>query len=274
MGVGYTTLLYDEHTLEKGFGDISACRYDGVEIGLPKLRQVGAKRVGTLLSTHDLDLYCVMSPWIESDTVVRRIADHMDTLDRLNAEFIGLLPPQRHRNDTTTIREWLSRICDATIGTGLTPVLHHHGGTVAERPPEIRQFLDIHEELNLLFDTAHWYPYGDHFPDGEITDGIERFADDIAYVHLKDIAPPAEFEQIREALSEPEPNLDTIIDYFRAFTDLGQGIIDFRPCLVALDDAGYDGHYTIEIENETERPLVHAKQNIDVWQDDIKNDSV
>jgi len=265
MGVGYTTILYDERALGTGFADIGACRYDGVEVGLPKLQGVGADRVETWLDTHDLDLYCVMSPWLESDAAVRRVVAAVETVAGLGADHLGLLPPQRHRVDAATVDPWLERVCDAAVDHGLDPVLHHHGGTVAERPAEIRRFLDAHEALGLLFDTAHWYPYGDHFPDGDVTDGVERFADDVAYVHLKDVAPPASFAEVRDALSAPEPSLDAVVDYFRAFTDLGEGVLDLPGCLAALDAAGYDGHYTVEIENERERPLVHAKQNIDTW---------
>jgi inosose dehydratase len=121
------------------------------------------------------------------------------------------------------------------------------------------------DDLELLFDTAHYYPYGEHFPDGDLTDGIERFADDIAYVHLKDVDPVKDFAANRDALSNADFHLDNVINYFRSFTDLGDGILDFEAIYDALAVAGYDGHYTIEVENQTQKPLVHAKENVDYW---------
>lgn len=272
MGVGYTTIMYDAESLETGVSDISVCRYDGIEIGLGKIRAVGADTVADWLDSYDLDLYCVMSHWIESGEVAERVADDAEMVADLGAEFLAILPPHRHRNDDETVEEWLVTICDAAAEAGITPLLHHHGATHMEQPAEIQQFLDVHESLQLVFDTAHWYPYGEHFPEGDVTDGIEQFADDIAYVHLKDIAPTSSFAENRDALSSPQPHLDNIINYFRTFTDLGEGTLDFVGVLDALDAIGYDGHYTIEIENRTKQPLVHAKQNRDYWRNLVNRD--
>lgn len=267
MGIGYTTIMYDAESLETGVSDIGACHYDGIEIGLEKVRTVGRDALSKWLDRYSVDLYCVMSNWVESDETAERAAESAEMISELGAEFFGILPPQRHRNDDETVERWLAEIGDAAADADVTPVLHHHGATHVERPEEIRRFLDAHEDLKLVFDTAHWYPYGDNFPDGDITDGVERFADDIAYVHLKDIAPTSSFAENRDALSGPMPHLDNVINYFRTFTDLGEGVIDFAGMLESLDAVGYDGHYTIEIENQLKDPLVHAKQNRDQWRE-------
>ncbi len=265
MGVGYTALMYDAQSLETGFGDVAACRYDGIEVGLGKLQAVGPGAVGEWLDEYDLALYCVMSHWIESEDTARAVADAAETVADLGGELLGVLPPQRHRNDDGTVEAWLSIVAEAALDAGLTPALHHHGGTHVERPGEVRRFLDAVDGLELLFDTAHWYPYGESFPEGDVTDAVDRFGDDIAYVHLKDVAPTADFAENRDALSAPQPHLDNVINYFRTFTDLGDGVLDFESVCGALRDAGYDGHYTVEVENQTEKPLVHAKENRDEW---------
>ncbi len=260
MGLGYTTILYDERSLEDGIDEIGACRYDGVEIGLEKVRHAGPNSVGTWIETNDLDLYCVMSEWLESDEAATRVADDAAMVANLGAPFLGLLPPQRGGTDDETFERRLETICEAAADAGVTPVLHHHGATHVERPAEIREWLDRGpDNLQLLYDTAHYFPYGDPL------EGIDRFADDIAYVHVKDVDPPAEFADHTAALTTGEFHLDNVINYFRAFTDLWDGEIDFAAVGDALDAAGYDGHVTIEIENETELPLVHAKRNLDHW---------
>ena len=266
MGIGYTTLMYDAAALETAFGDIGACRYDGIEVGLGKVESVGPDAVAEWLDLYDLELYCVMGHWTESEADAEHIADRTEMVANLGAEHLGILPPQRHRRDDETVESWLGIISEAATEAGVTPLLHHHGATHIERGDEIRHFLDAVDGLGLLFDTAHWYPYGENYPDGDVTDGIKRFADDIGYVHLKDIAPGTAFTENRDALSNPHPHLDNVINYFRTFTDLGNGTIDFEGALAALADAGYDGHCTIEIENQVDKLLVHAKENIDHWQ--------
>lgn len=267
MGVGYTTIMYDASALETGLSDIEACRYDGVEIGLEKIETVGPDVVAGWLDEYALDLYCVMSHWIESGAAAEHVADQTEMIAGLGAEYLGILPPQRHRNGDDTVEAWLQTLSDAALDAGLTPLLHHHGGTHIERGDEIRHYLDAVDGLKLLFDTAHWYPYGEHYPDGDVTDGIERFVDDIEYVHHKDVSPGTDFAENRDALSDPKPHLDNVINYFRAFTDLGAGTIDFEGALTTLDELGYEGHHTIEIENRVEKRLVHAKENKDYWRD-------
>jgi inosose dehydratase len=265
MGTGYTTIMYDAEDLEDAFGDVAACRYDGVETGVEKIRAVGPERYGELLDAYDLDLYLAMSEWVETQEAAERMVDDVPMLADLGAEFVGILPPQRGRHDADTVEAWLSRISTAAVDAGVRPVLHHHGATAVERPDEIRHYLDAIDGLELVWDTAHYYPYGDNYPEGDVTDGVERFADDIAYVHLKDVDPVKDFTANRDALSNADFHLDNVINYFRSFTDLGAGILDFAAVEKALSAAGYDGHYTIEIENQTEKPLVHAKENYDVW---------
>lgn len=266
MGTGYTTILYDAPAVEDGLGDIAACRYDGAEIGLGKVRANGAEAIASWLDEYDLQLYLVMSEWIEDEAAVERIAEAAPTVAELDAQFLGLLPPQRHRHDDETVEHWFGTICDAAADAGVKPLVHHHGATHVEQPDEIAEILNVSKNLGLLFDTAHYYPYGDNFPAGDVTDGIERFADDIAYVHLKDVAPTTDFDENATALSAGDFHLDNVINYFRSFTDLGEGVIDFQRVSDALDAEGFDGHYTIEIENRTELPLVHAKENYDFWQ--------
>lgn len=265
MGVGYTTLMYDAEEIEDALGDIAACQYDGAEIGIEKVRANGPDAVEAWLKDYSLELYTVMGEWTESNEAVQRMVDDMPMADDLGAEFAAILPPQRGRHPEETVEEWLVTLTDAAMDVGLTPVLHHHGATAAEQPEEVRHYLDVVDDLELLWDTAHYYPYSDNFPEGDVTDAVERFADDIAYVHLKDIDPVKDFAANRDALTAGDFHLDNVINYFRSFTDLGEGILDFEAIYEELEAAGYDGHYTIEMENRTELPLVHAKQNYDYW---------
>lgn len=62
--------------------------------------------------------------------------------------------------------------------------------------------------------TPPTIPLRRQLPGGDVTDGIERFADDIAYVHLKDIDPVKDFTANRGALSNADFHLDNAIDHF------------------------------------------------------------
>jgi inosose dehydratase len=267
MGTGYTTMMYDADVLETGISDIAACQYDGIEMGLEKVRAAGVGTVAEWLDTYDLNVYLVMGEWIESEEIAERMAREVSVAAELGADHFGVLPPQRNRHDDATVERMLETVTEAAVDAGVTPLLHHHGATHVEQPAEIEHFLDAIEGLELVFDTAHYYPYSEHYPEGDVTDGVERFADDIAYVHLKDVDPPSAFGEHRDNLTAGNFHLDNVINYFRAFTDLGDGIVDFRAVREALSGVGFDGHYTIEIENRHRDPLVHAKSNKDAWRE-------
>lgn len=266
MGIGYTTIMYDEESFSEGLSEIAACRYDGVEMSLGEVNAYGTETVRDQLAEYDLDLYMLMGGWLESESEVETIAEGASTAAELGADFIGMLPPQRGLIDDDVLEGWIERVCDAAAEAGITPLLHHHGATHIQFPDEIEAWLDrTPDNLGLLWDTAHQYPYGEYYPEGDVTDGIEQFADDIEYVHLKDVNPSSDFMDHVDALSSGTFNLANVALFYYAFTDLGEGVIDFEGVADALDEAGYDGHVTIEMEKQTTDTLVHAKQNVDFW---------
>lgn len=273
MGVGYTTIMYEEESLSEGIADIAACRYDGIEMSLGKARAAGPEAIREQLEKYDLNLYLLMGEWLESDAAADRVADGASIAADLGAKFIGILPPKRGHVDDESLENWIAHVCNAAADANVTPLLHHHGATHIEQPDEIEAWLDRSpDNLELLWDTAHQYPYGEHYPEGNVTDGIDRFADDIAYVHLKDVDPGSSFSDNVTNLSSGEFTLGDVVHFFSTFTDLGEGCIDFKGVSDALDDIGYEGDITIEIENQTTDPLVHAKQNIDYW-DRVSNNT-
>ncbi|WP_323173596.1 sugar phosphate isomerase/epimerase [Natrialba sp. PRR66] len=263
MGVGYTTIMYDPaEVLSEGLGDFAACRYDGVEIGLGKVEYIGVDSLQESLEESGLNIYCVMAGWLNNEADVEAAVDGAAIAAELDARFLGILPPPRGQETDETFDEWLNQICTAAADAGVTPVLHHHGASHVESPEEIEEWLErAPDNLELLYDTAHYYPYGDAI------DGIHRFADDIAYVHLKDIDPTVDFQSHVDTLSAGNVQYDSLFVFLTSFVDLGAGVIDFEAVDETLDDIGYDGQITIEIENERNDRLVHAKRNIDHWND-------
>lgn len=259
MEIGYATLTYDpENIIGGGVADLAACGYDGVEVGLPKVRDIGRNRLGAVIEESGIDLYCVMAGWLNERNDVDAAIEGVEVATDLGADFLGILPPPRGIVDDATFGEWLDDIGTATAGTEVTPVIHHHAGAHVEQPDEIRRWLnDGPDDLELLFDTGHYYAYGD------IVEGVRRFAEDIAYVHYKDIAPPSNFETHVTNLSAGKVDYDSILTYFGAFTDLGEGVLDFTSITRALNDISYDGHRTVEVDTVDGSTFVHAKRNLD-----------
>ncbi len=125
--------------------------------------------------------------------------------------------------------------------TGLRTVLHHHCAGCVETPDEIATFLELTDPktIGLVFDSGH-YCHGTGGEDFDMTAALDRFADRIWYIHLKDIQP----EVARRARAEQW-------DYFTAmrngvYCELGKGCVDLPALLRWLGARDYKGYVLVE----------------------------
>jgi inosose dehydratase len=119
--------------------------------------------------------------------------------------------------------------------------MHPHWGTVAETRLEIELLLSLLDPALVGF-----------APDtGQIAKGgadpmpiVERWASMVRYVHMKDLSP--EWERMRQEgvpLRSPE-----------GYTEMGQGVIDFRRLLPILDAVNYAGWLMAELDESKHPP--------------------
>ena len=125
--------------------------------------------------------------------------------------------------------------------TGLLTVLHHHCAGYVETPHEIARFLDLTDPrfMGLVFDVGHYY-HGAGREDCDVAAALDRFADRVWYVHLKDLDP-----SVARRCREEE------WDYFTAmrkglYPELGKGCVDFPAMLRWLSARGYKGYMLVE----------------------------
>ena len=101
--------------------------------------------------------------------------------------------------------------------SGLTPSFHPHLGTCAQTPEQIARVFDL-TSIGFCPDTAHLDAAG-----GDSAELIRVYGDRIPYVHLKDYAAGE-------------------------FLPLGEGELDFDRILSSLEEIGYDGWITVELD--------------------------
>lgn len=113
---------------------------------------------------------------------------------------------------------------------GLTVCVHPHANTPVFTMEQIDSFLQLTDPalVSLCLDTAHVTLAG-----GNAVEAVERYADRIAYMHLKDI--------------DPDPTLHPEWP-MRRFRALGQGTIDFMGVYRALQQHGFDGVLCVELD--------------------------
>lgn len=121
--------------------------------------------------------------------------------------------------DYARLAEALDRVVSIAEEHGLCASYHPHLTTIVETGEQLERVM-ARSRINFCPDTAHLVAAG-----GDPAELIRRYADRIAYVHLKDFK----------------------ADPF-AFLPLGQGDVDFPAIVEALDEAGYEGWVTVELD--------------------------
>ena len=121
--------------------------------------------------------------------------------------------------DYQTAGAFLSSVAERAETAGLIPSYRPHLGSLAQAPDQI-DALFAATTIGLCADVAHIAAGG-----GDPTAVIHKYADRLAYVHLKDL--------------DPRTN---------AFLPLGAGSVNMAAVIDALIDAGYQDWVTVELD--------------------------
>jgi inosose dehydratase len=128
----------------------------------------------------------------------------------------------------------LQGVVDRCRSRGLEPTLHCETGTYVEAGWEIDTALEL-TDVGLCLETGHQLVGG-----GDVLACIERWADRINHVHLKDVR----LQVVREII-ESGDDADAIWRR-RAFCALGSGDLPTEAVLDALQRVGYRGWLVVE----------------------------
>lgn len=117
---------------------------------------------------------------------------------------------------------------------GLSVAVHPHFGTVIERPEHVRRFLEGCD-AGLCLDTGHLMVGG-----GDPAEVVEAAAERVSCVHLKDVD-----RDLAQLVAAGELGYEEAVRR-RMYRPLGEGDVDLRRVLRALDEADYAGWYVLE----------------------------
>lgn len=147
-------------------------------------------------------------------------------------------------------------IARACAARGLRTAFHHHAGTYVETPGEIERLLSLTdpEHVGLCLDTGH-YLYGG----GDPVDAVRRFGGRIWHLHLKDVR-----ASVLDAVRHERLGFLEAVGR-GVFCELGEGMVNIRAVVAALQEANYDGWAVVEqdvdIRQPGVNPLASARRN-------------
>ncbi len=137
---------------------------------------------------------------------------------------------------------------------GIRTCFHHHMGTVCQTVEETTRLMENTDPkyVFLCFDTGHFTFAGE-----DPVKMLEKFADRVGHVHLKNMRMPL----VEKARAEHWSFLDAV--RAGAFTVPGDpdGCVEFDKVFDLLDKAGYSGWIMVEAEQDPAKanPFEYAK---------------
>lgn len=139
--------------------------------------------------------------------------------------------------DFTAMARRLSELGKRVADLGVTLVYHNHMGALGQGPDEVEAVLSASDvrQVRLLLDIAHYQQGG-----GDPVAAVRRYADRLAFLHLKDV----------ESVTPAAPGRP---DY--RFVELGRGRVNVRGVLAALGDVRFDGWAIVELDAVTDASL-------------------
>lgn len=138
----------------------------------------------------------------------------------------------RRDGDYAVMAELLDVVAQRARTAGLTPSYHPHLGSLAEAPEQIDALLAA-SSIGLCADVAHLAAGG-----GDPVAIIDKYADRLEYVHLKDYDPKT-----------------------GGFVPLGEGVLDMAGIVDALVRSGYGDWVGVELDGYPGDPADAARRS-------------
>lgn len=263
--------LGSENTFEQCISEMALAGFTGCEVGnkYPKDTAVLKKALelrGMQICNAWFSTFLTTKPYEETE---KEFIKHITFLKEMGAKVVGV-SEQGHSIQGITLSifddkyvmndsEWdalctgLNKLGKVARDMGIALTFHHHMGTVVQTAAEIDRMMENTdpELFSLLFDSGHLAYCGEDY-----MYILNKYADRIKHVHLKDIRP----EVIAKVKAEKKSFLEGV--RMGTFTVPGDGAIDFAPIFDVLSKSGYEGYVLVEAEQDPKvaNPFEYAKK--------------
>ena len=267
--------LGDENTFQQCISEMKLAGFDGCEVGhkYPEDKTV----LKHMLDARNLT---IASKWFSSflvdkpyEEVEAEFIKELDYLSYVGATAINVseqsgsiqgqldTPVLDDKKRVLTDEEWdrfttgLNKLGKLSMEKyGIRTCFHHHMGTVVQTVEETTRLMENTDPkyVFLCFDTGHFTFAGE-----DPVKMLEKFADRVGHVHLKNMRMPL----VEKARAEHWSFLDAV--RAGAFTVPGDpdGCVEFDAVFDLLDKAGYTGWIMVEAEQDPAKanPFEYAK---------------
>jgi len=262
--------LGGEIPFEQCVSEMALAGFTGSEVGNkypkdPAVLNKALKLRGLTVCNAWFSSFLTTKPYEEVEAAFIR---HRDFLYEVGARVIGAAEqghsiqgmqdkPVFDAKPSFTDSEWRN-LCDGlnllgkrAAEKGMKLTYHHHMGTGVQTAAEIDRLMENTDAdvVGLLYDTGHLTFAGeDHLA------VLHKWLKRVRHVHLKDMRK----DRREKALQEKWSFLRAVKE--GVFTVPGDGDVDFVPVFKAFQEAGYEGWWVVEAEQDPAKanPLEYA----------------
>ncbi|MHB9026157.1 MAG: sugar phosphate isomerase/epimerase family protein [Armatimonadota bacterium] len=199
------------------------------------------KSIAEDLQVYPVSFYFWQSGDYEKD--VKTVADGLDFLAELAIRRISVQAPGKpgggaSDEELNAVLRTLDTIGKLTKPYGIAPCLHPHANTMVMFEREIDYVMQRTDPELIAFgpDTAHLTVGG-----CDPVAIFARYADRIKFTHIKDV-------KRNKAVSGDEGKSEGF-EIYSDFLELGEGDVDLPGVFRVLEEAGYDGYLTAELDS-------------------------
>lgn len=252
--------LGGELTFEQMISEAALAGFQGTEVGGkfptdPAVLKHALDLRGIRIASQWFSTFLCSTPYEENEKAFRAQLDFLEAVgaDRVNVcELTGNLFAETcsmfgDRKPIASDEEWdrltdgLNRLGAIATERGFKMCFHHHMATYVQTFEETKRLMDNTKpgDVWLCYDTGHFT-----FAKEDAVRAAREFGKRIGHVHLKDICP----QMMERAYAEGFAFRQSVLE--GCFTVPGDGCVDYPGVFAALADAGYEGWFIVEAEQD------------------------
>ena len=234
LRVGYAAITWDGHDGE-AIEQISAVGYPGIQLRANVLKEhPDPKTLEAALAEHKLTFVALSSGDALLDPAKEKEMLELHTQHAKYLQVIGQgnpkgAPANWTADDYKREGHLLTEIGKRAAEYGIQTGFHNHMNTIGQAPQATDAILDAADPkyVKLELDVAHYLQGG-----GDPAAAVRQYKRRLLFLHLKDTKPSASARSGYE------------------FAELGQGRVDFKALLAALEETHFRGWGIVELDGE------------------------
>ena len=242
MRAGCASITWDGRD-DEAIRQIAAVGYPGIQLRANVLKEhPDPKTLEAALAYHSLIFVALSSGGTQLDPakekeMLAEHADHAKYLQAAGGKYLQVIGAGNQKNGPAnwTAADYkrqgylLTEIGKRAAEYGIQTGFHNHMNTIGQEPEATDAILDASDPkyVKLELDVAHYLQGG-----GDPAAAVRKYKRRLLYMHLKD--------------TKPSPSARGGYE----FVELGQGRVDFKALLAALEETRFRGWGVVELDGE------------------------